>query len=177
VSPAATALITFVMISVPVSTQAMMLLSARTKPYAPNPSIRGIEYFQSLVQRGGVGARGTRLVSSRTYSCVAKWLDSEGGEMPIPKQTSSWLLVLTCACAGALASSTPGIAGRSGGNSVSNEDKIMLLPRDPDIAIQEEYEAARASDTAAAYRLFIARHPDSALAGEAQKRLAEIGGR
>ncbi|WP_353643023.1 hypothetical protein [Mesorhizobium sp. WSM2239] len=53
----------------------------------------------------------------------------------------------------------------------------MLPPRDPDIAVQEEYEAAQASDTAAAYRLFIARHPDSPLAGEAKKRLAEIADR
>jgi hypothetical protein len=93
--------------------------------------------------------------------------------MAIPKMTSTWLLVRACACAGVLTISTLGIA--AGGKPVSNEDKIMLPPRDPDIAVQEEYEAARASDTAAAYRLFITRHPDSALAGEAQKRLAEIG--
>lgn len=97
--------------------------------------------------------------------------------MAIPKVTSAWLLILACACAGVLSASTSGIAGGSGGNSVSNEEKSMLPPRDPDIAVQEEYEAARASDTAAAYRLFIARHPDSALAAEAQKRLAEIGDR
>jgi hypothetical protein len=67
-------------------------------------------------------------------------------------------LMLTCAGASILAPSTLGTAGGSGGNSVSNEDKIMLPPRDPDIAVQEEYEAARASDTAAVYQLFIARH-------------------
>lgn len=92
-------------------------------------------------------------------------------------KTSTCLLVLTCACANVLPSPTLGIADGSGGNSVSKEDKIMLPPRDPDIAVQEEYEAARASDTAAAYRLFIARHPDSPLAGEAKKRLAEIADR
>jgi hypothetical protein len=42
-------------------------------------------------------------------------------------------------------------------------------PRDPDIAVQEELDAARRAGTIAAYDLFIARHSDSPLARTARK--------
>jgi hypothetical protein len=45
----------------------------------------------------------------------------------------------------------------------------MPLPRDPQLAVQEEFEAAKAQGTREAYDLFIARHPESALVAEARR--------
>jgi len=47
-------------------------------------------------------------------------------------------------------------------------------PRDGDIAIQEELEAARRERTVAAYDLFIARHSNHPLAAAARKERAEL---
>lgn len=47
--------------------------------------------------------------------------------------------------------------------------------RDGNIAIQEELCAARAKGTAAAYDLFIARHPQHPLAEVARKERAALG--
>ena len=47
-------------------------------------------------------------------------------------------------------------------------------PRDGDVAIQEELDAARRQRTVAAYDLFIARHPDHPLAAAARKERAEL---
>ncbi len=52
---------------------------------------------------------------------------------------------------------------------------VMPPPRDPSIAVAEEYEAARAKGTAEALELFITRHSDDPLAEKARadlKRLA-----
>ena len=52
---------------------------------------------------------------------------------------------------------------------------VMPPPRDPAIAVAEEYEAARNKGTAEALELFIARHSDDPLAEKARadlKRLA-----
>ena len=46
--------------------------------------------------------------------------------------------------------------------------------RDGDIAIQQELEAARKAATLAAYDLFIARHPDHPLAGEARREREQL---
>ncbi len=43
----------------------------------------------------------------------------------------------------------------------------MPLPRDPQLAVEEEFETAKRQATREAYDLFIARHPDSPLATEA----------
>jgi hypothetical protein len=48
----------------------------------------------------------------------------------------------------------------------------MPLPRNPQVAVQEEFEAAKAQGTREAYDLFIARHPESRFTPEA-KRLRE----
>lgn len=48
--------------------------------------------------------------------------------------------------------------------------------RDPDIAVQEEFDAARRADTVKAWELFIARHPDHRLAKEAQQELLRLTG-
>ena len=50
-------------------------------------------------------------------------------------------------------------------------------PRDGNIAIQEELDAARRAGTLAAYDLFLARHGDHALAGTARRERAEIAAR
>jgi hypothetical protein len=47
-------------------------------------------------------------------------------------------------------------------------------PRDPEIAVREEYDAAIAADTVAALDLFIRRHPDHALAELARRELERL---
>lgn len=70
--------------------------------------------------------------------------------------------------AAALALSGTGVA-------MEEANKPVIAPaRDGDIAIKEEYCAARKAGTAAAYDLFIARHPDHPLAAEARKERAKI---
>ena len=49
-------------------------------------------------------------------------------------------------------------------------------PRDPEIAVREEYDAAIAAGTADALSLFIRRHPDHPLADKAQQALNEMLG-
>ena len=46
--------------------------------------------------------------------------------------------------------------------------------RDPELAVQEEYQLARQRGTAQALELFIARHPDSPLAEKARADLAAM---
>jgi hypothetical protein len=46
---------------------------------------------------------------------------------------------------------------------------VLPLPRDGDVAIQEELDAARRAGTLAAYDLFLARHPGHALAAAARR--------
>jgi hypothetical protein len=50
----------------------------------------------------------------------------------------------------------------------------LPLPRDPDIAVQEEFDAARARATIEAWELFLARHSAHRLAAEARKELENI---
>jgi hypothetical protein len=47
-------------------------------------------------------------------------------------------------------------------------------PRDPQIAVQEEFDRAAGRNTAAAWDLFIARHPKNQLASEARRRRAAL---
>ena len=47
-------------------------------------------------------------------------------------------------------------------------------PRDPDIAVQEELDAARRAGTVAAYDLFLARHGDHRLAEAARRERARL---
>lgn len=51
---------------------------------------------------------------------------------------------------------------------------VANVARDGDIAIREEFERARALDTIAAWKLFLARHPDHPLAVPARARLAAL---
>ena len=50
-------------------------------------------------------------------------------------------------------------------------DRKMRPQRDPNIAVQEEYELARRSGTTIAFEQFIERHPDSPLAERARYEL------
>lgn len=52
---------------------------------------------------------------------------------------------------------------------------VMPPPRDPSIALTEEYEAARTKGTAEALELFIARHSDDPLADRARAELKRLG--
>jgi hypothetical protein len=54
-------------------------------------------------------------------------------------------------------------------------EAIMPPPRHPDIAVREEFEMARAKNTAAALALFIERHADHPLADEARRILKSLG--
>jgi hypothetical protein len=51
----------------------------------------------------------------------------------------------------------------------------MPLPRDPQIALYEEFEAAKHKNTKAAWELFLKRHADSTLAGAARQEIFNLG--
>lgn len=53
----------------------------------------------------------------------------------------------------------------------------LRLPRDPDVAVREELEAARRAGTVAAYDLFLARNSDHPLAQTARRERAAIAAR
>jgi hypothetical protein len=54
---------------------------------------------------------------------------------------------------------------------------VLPLPRDGDIAVREELDAARRAGTLAAYDLFLARHPDHKLAPAARRERAALARR
>ena len=56
----------------------------------------------------------------------------------------------------------------------ANRSEPLPLPRDPDVAVQEEFDAARAHATAEAWELFLARHGSHRLAAEARKELEKL---
>lgn len=51
---------------------------------------------------------------------------------------------------------------------------VMPRPRDPDIAVQEELDAARRAGTIVAYDLFLSRHGEHALAAVARRERAAL---
>jgi hypothetical protein len=53
----------------------------------------------------------------------------------------------------------------------------MPPPRDGDVAIREEFDAARRAGTREAYDLFIARHPQHALAAAARQERDKLPAR
>ncbi len=84
-------------------------------------------------------------------------------------------LVLASAIAGCVPLTAQGqtqtpaaAAGKTGGG--------MAPARDPDIAVQEEFDAARQRGTVEAWELFIARHPDHPLATTARQELQRLTG-
>lgn len=56
----------------------------------------------------------------------------------------------------------------------ASPERAMPPARNPEIAVEEEYEIARRRGTTEALELFIARHPDSALAERARTKLERI---
>ncbi len=61
-------------------------------------------------------------------------------------------------------------------NKMEHQDCSAEIPpaRDGNIAIREEYDAAMAANTVAAFEIFIARHPDHTLANLARDKLAQL---
>jgi hypothetical protein len=56
----------------------------------------------------------------------------------------------------------------------SGRSEPLPPPRDPDIAVREEFDAARARATTEAWELFLARHGEHRLAAEARKELERL---
>jgi len=72
---------------------------------------------------------------------------------------------------GVLLMSKPANAGEK---SPASPERTMPPARNGEIAVREEYDIARRRGTAEALELFIARHPDSALAERARAELQQI---
>ena len=53
----------------------------------------------------------------------------------------------------------------------------LPLPRDPEVAVREEFEIASTRGTAEAWQLFISRHGGHRLAAEARKELERLKGK
>jgi hypothetical protein len=70
----------------------------------------------------------------------------------------------------------PAMAKDAPANEPQKAERDRMTPpaRDPEIAVAEEYQAARNSGTREAFELFIARHPDSALAEKARTDLRRL---
>jgi hypothetical protein len=84
-----------------------------------------------------------------------------------------------CMCfAAALAAALPGIAKSAtidvSENRPMTPQRTTPPTRDPNIAVEEEYQLARQRGTAEALELFIARHPDSPLADKARADLRRM---
>lgn len=62
----------------------------------------------------------------------------------------------------------------AGNKPPASPERTMPPARNGQIAVEEEYEIARRRGTAAALELFIARHPESALAERARAELRRI---
>lgn len=62
----------------------------------------------------------------------------------------------------------------SGVEKVNKPPTPMPLPRDPQIAVQEEFDAAKLANTRAAWELFLARHSDNMLANAARQEMNRI---
>ncbi len=65
----------------------------------------------------------------------------------------------------------PSMVPSGGGRSTDH-----ATARDGDAAVREEFEAAERAGTVAAWDLFVARHPDHALAREARLRAQALRG-
>lgn len=71
-------------------------------------------------------------------------------------------------------------AGCPGGNEMRPRPPRSTdqpRPRDGNVAIREELDAARRAGTLAAYDLFLGRHPDHPLAATARRERADIAAR
>jgi hypothetical protein len=69
------------------------------------------------------------------------------------------------------------LAGAAAPDDAMSQDRrstTLRPPRDGDIAVREELDAARRAGTIAAYDLFIARHPKHALAVAARREREQL---
>jgi len=62
----------------------------------------------------------------------------------------------------------------AGDKPPASPERTMPPARNGEIAVREEYDIARRRGTAEALELFIARHPDSALAERARAELRQM---
>ena len=69
----------------------------------------------------------------------------------------------------ALATAAPACPKGADVDSRPRRSTDLPRPRDPDIAVQEELDAARRAGTVAAYDLFLARHGDHRFAAIARR--------
>jgi hypothetical protein len=67
-----------------------------------------------------------------------------------------------------------GAAASEGAMSQDRRSTTLRPPRDGNVAVQEELDAARRAGTIAAYDLFIARHPEHPLAAAARREREEL---
>ncbi|MCP3477082.1 hypothetical protein NLM33_43785 [Bradyrhizobium sp. CCGUVB1N3] len=70
----------------------------------------------------------------------------------------------------------PVMSGKAKADEIGKAERAPSLPppRDPSIAVAEEYELARRKGTAEALELFIARHGDDPLAEKARADLRRL---
>jgi hypothetical protein len=59
----------------------------------------------------------------------------------------------------------------------SGAQSQLPLPRDPQIAVQEEYDAAKSANTKSSWELFLRRHPDNDLSARARQNMAALNGK
>ena len=78
------------------------------------------------------------------------------------------IAILALAISGAACAKGPDLDSRP------RRSTELPRPRDPDIAVQEELDAARRVSTVAAYDLFIARHADHPLAQTARRERSAL---
>lgn len=97
--------------------------------------------------------------------------------------TSSKLGATTLLFCGTFACSLPVDQSRAGAlvgvvanqyNSDAKAPAQLPLPRDPQIAVQEEYDAAKSEQSLAGWELFLQRHADNKLAVAARWELDKI---
>ena len=72
------------------------------------------------------------------------------------------------------ANSPPIVAAGEAVSELLKPQPKIPLPRDPEIAVREEYDAALKAGTVAALELFVARHPGHPLATEAEAGIARL---
>lgn len=81
------------------------------------------------------------------------------------------VVVLPLAAAGGALSAERTVMAESPKPTQGGRSEPLPRPRDPDIAVQEEFDSARARATVEAWELFLARHGNHRLATEARKEL------
>jgi hypothetical protein len=143
-------------------------------------SIECISGFAALDLSGGVLLRvraASVRIAKRSFVASSRGLSLFTNLIPLLRAVgcAGGVSLLTACTAGG----APGTAQTLGttpfpvADTPDNTTTIARPPRDGNIAVQEEYDAAIAKNSVEALELFIARHPDHPLAGEAKRLLAQ----